>query len=77
MRQWYRLVSAFTLLFLTTHHSKESSEGRHDDQRHCDGHGTDRPRPGGVDYRLKVNTLQMKQKFCNFEKIKMYLCIYI
>lgn len=44
-------ISALTLLFLPTHDSEESGEGGHDDQRDCDGHGTDRSRPGGVNWR--------------------------
>lgn len=47
----YLFTSAVTLLFLAAHDCEESGEGRHDDQRDCDGHGTDRPRPGGENCR--------------------------
>lgn len=57
----YDFVGAFTLLFLSAHHCEEGGEGRHDDQRHCDGHGTNRPRPGGVDCRWKTNAHRVKR----------------
>lgn len=37
-----------TLLFLSAHHGEERREGRDDDQRHSDGHGSDGSRPGRV-----------------------------
>lgn len=43
-------ISAFTLLLLATHDGEEGGEGRQNDQRDCNGHGADRPRPGGVDW---------------------------
>lgn len=43
-------ISALTLLLLATHDGEESGEGRYNDQRDRNGHGADRPRPGGVNW---------------------------
>lgn len=44
-----------TLLLLATHDCEEGCKCWHDNQRHRDGHGTDRSRPGGVDWRMETN----------------------
>lgn len=49
------IMVPLTLLLLATHDCEEGCKCWHDNQRHRDGHGTDRSRPGGVDWRMETN----------------------